>query len=635
MDSRKSEQKNNITYLLSRKLNSIHISIRPRTRVLFLMLLDVLFINAAAIGALLLRFEFTLPENWFASYRIHAWAISLIMITVFWFFSLYNSLWSFASVDELVRIVAANLTGAIGIFALYMITETPMPRSIFLLLFIISTGLTGGLRFSYRFFRQVRSINHQDPHLKKRTLIVGAGQAGALVVNEMLGNHIVDGKPVGFIDDDKYKLHKKIHGVKVLGNCHDIPDVVKKERIAEIIIAIPSLERAKLKKILSICKETGCKLKTLPGVYEIIDGKVSVSHIRDVAVEDLLGREPVRMNIDDMCEYITGKIILVTGGAGSIGSELCRQIAKYEPKQLIIIDVNENTSYLLQREFQLKYPGLNVSFHIASIRDRKRMEELFKMYRPQKIFHAAAHKHVPLMETDPIEAVKNNVFGTLNMVELSHKYHVKKFVMISTDKAVNPTSVMGATKRIAEKIIQAMNKESETDFVAVRFGNVLGSNGSVIPIFKKQIERGGPVTVTHPDIIRYFMTIPEAVSLVLQAGAMAKGGEIFVLDMGEPFKIIDLARDLIRLSGLEPDKDIQIEFSGLRPGEKLYEELLMDEEGIEKTENEKIFIGKANGITMEKLKSNLDALRIIAEDEKYSLVEAALQGLVETYNKVI
>ena len=628
-------QNDRLTKALNRMLNSISAKFSFNTRVVLIAFLDALLINLAGLGALLLRFEFTIPAQYKQNYISMALAVTITMLVTYWLSNLYKSLWRYASVDELMSIVLANGAGGIAVFLAFYLTGTSMPRSFFILLTILSTIFSGMVRFAYRYLRHIRKIDSAGFSGKKRILIVGAGEAGVLVAREMQTSHLADFYPVCFVDDDPQKQHLKIHGIMVMGFINDILRITKKEKIDEIIIAIPTMTSDEKKRVLSICKQTSCKLMLLPGVYDLIDGKVSVSSLRYVAVEDLLGRKPVNVDIDEMCDYIEGKTVLVTGGAGSIGSELCRQIAKYRPEKLIITEINENSSYELQRELERNFPDLKLFMHIASMRDRRRMEEIFKSYRPHKVFHAAAHKHVPLMESNPVEAVKNNVFGTLNMVELAHEYGVKKFVMISTDKAVNPTNVMGATKRIAEKIIQAKNKESETDFVAVRFGNVLGSSGSVIPIFKKQIAHMGPVTLTHKDIIRYFMTIPEAVSLVLQAGSMAKGGEIFVLDMGEPVRIYDLAKDLIRLSGYEPGKDIMIEVTGLRPGEKLYEELLMDEEGIEKTDNKKIYIGKANHVIMADLMPNLNALRKIANSENEDMIHAALMDLVETYKRAM
>lgn len=635
MDKNKGGRRVHMTSAFSRFLNRFHFRMATGWKILFLAILDFFMLQASAIGALLLRFEFKLPQPYFQVYKDYAVLMALLMFLSYVFFQLYRSLWRYASVDELVNIVLANCLGTVFVRVFIGWTGGFLPRSFYFIFFMLATASTGGIRFMYRYFRQLRTVEFSGISKKKRALIVGAGEAGDTVVREMLGNSLIKSFPVGFIDDNPQKLYMTIHGIKVLGNRRDIAEVVERESVEEIIFAIPTIDAVERKKIIDICKETHCKLRTLPGVNELIDGKVSVSNLRDVAVEDLLGRKPVDINLDEMHNYIEGKTVLVTGGAGSIGSELCRQIAKYKPLCLVIADINENASYELQRELETDYPDLNFSIAIASIRDKRRMEEIFRIYRPHKVFHAAAHKHVPLMETNQAEAVKNNVFGTLNVVDLAHKYEVKKFVMISTDKAVNPTNVMGATKRIAEKIIQAKNKESDTEFVAVRFGNVLDSSGSVIPIFKKQIAQGGPVTVTHPDIIRYFMTIPEAASLVLQAGSMAKGGEIFVLDMGDPIKIVDLAEDLIRLSGYEPGKDMLIEFTGLRPGEKLYEELLMDEEGIEQTSNKKIFIGKANHITMQSLQADLDKLRLSVEGETHGLIDTLLMKLVETYKKAM
>ncbi|HBF7851344.1 TPA: polysaccharide biosynthesis protein [Clostridioides difficile] len=465
-------------------------------------------------------------------------------------------------------------------------------------------------------------------------LIIGAGDAGEMVIQELKRNPELKKVAVAIIDDDKNKIGRIIHNVKIVGTTSDIKDVVEKYNVDEIIFSIANIEKRRKKEIIDICKNTNCKIKTIPGIYEIIDGKVDIKQIREVEIEDLLGREPIKTNLREISNYIEGKVILITGGGGSIGSELCRQIAGFNPKELIIVDNYENNAYSIQQELLRKYKNkLDLKTVIASIREKKRMDEIFNKYKPEVVFHAAAHKHVPLMESSPGEAIKNNIFGTLNIAGLSSKYRAKKFVLISTDKAVNPTNIMGATKRAAEMIIQTMNAESQTEFVAVRFGNVLGSNGSVIPLFKKQIEDGGPVTVTHPDIIRYFMTIPEAVGLVIQAGAMAKGGEIFVLDMGEPVRILDLAKNLIKFSGFEPDVDIKIEFSGLRPGEKLYEELLMSEEGLLDTEHKKIFIGRPIDVDREKITKYLKLLREITNNEEVEKIDGIMRELVPTYIK--
>lgn len=465
-----------------------------------------------------------------------------------------------------------------------------------------------------------------------RVLIIGAGCAGEMVVKELEKNPQLNKKAVAIIDDDITRVGDKIFGIDIVGTRKSILKVVKLYNIDEIIFSIANISKKGKKEIIDICKNTNCKIKTIPGIYEIIDGKVDIKQVRDVDIEDLLGREPIEVDFNLMGSYIQDSTILVTGAGGSIGSELCRQIANIRPKKLIMLDNYENNLYSIQQELIRKYgDSIKMIAVVASIREQKRMEKIFDKYRPEVVFHAAAHKHVPLMENSPGEAIKNNIFGTLNVAMLSNKYNVKRFLLISTDKAVNPTNVMGATKRAAEMIIQSLNEESKTEFVAVRFGNVLGSNGSVIPLFKKQIEEGGPVTVTHPKIIRYFMTIEEAVGLVIQAGGMAKGGEIFVLDMGEPVKILDLAKNLIRLSGFEPDVDIKIVFTGLRPGEKLYEELLMSEEGLLDTKHKKIFIGRPIDFDKNDLQKYLIELRDIVLEEDDELMEQAMKNLVPTF----
>lgn len=465
-----------------------------------------------------------------------------------------------------------------------------------------------------------------------RVLIIGAGCAGEMVVKELEKNPQLNKKAVAIIDDDITRIGDQISGVDIVGTRNSILKIVKLYKIDEIIFSIANVSKKGKKEIIDICKNTNCKIKTIPGIYEIIDGKVDIKQVRDVDIEDLLGREPIEVDFNLMGSYIQDSTILVTGAGGSIGSELCRQIANIRPKKLIMLDNYENNLYSIQQELIRKYgDSIKMIAVVASIREQKRMEKIFDKYRPEVVFHAAAHKHVPLMENSPGEAIKNNIFGTLNVAMLSSKYNVKRFLLISTDKAVNPTNIMGATKRAAEMIIQSLNEESKTEFVAVRFGNVLGSNGSVIPLFKKQIEEGGPVTVTHPNIIRYFMTIEEAVGLVIQAGGMAKGGEIFVLDMGEPVKILDLARNLIRLSGFEPDVDIKIVFTGLRPGEKLYEELLMSEEGLLDTKHKKIFIGSPIDFDKNELQKYLIELSNIVLEEDDELIEQAMKNLVPTF----
>lgn len=555
----------------------------------------------------------------------------LIHTVSFKLFKCYSSLWRYAGEEELVSILSACLVYVIPVYIVHRLIGIDYSILFYVVSTILIIGYTGGLRLVYRTGRRfkTRMIVSQD---SQRVLVVGAGSAGQMIINELKENPQLKKVPVGIIDDDINKIGRVIHNVKILGDTSQVKEIVEKENVDEIILAMANVDKARKSEIINICKETKCKLKTIPGIFEIIDGKVDIKKIRDVDIEDLLGREPIKVNMEEMSGYIEERTVLVTGGGGSIGSELCRQIASFNPKHLIIVDNYENNAYAIQQELIRKYEGkLNLSTIIASIREYKRMDEIFNEYKPDVVFHAAAHKHVPLMEKSPSEAIKNNIFGTLNVATLADKYRVKRMVLISTDKAVNPTNIMGATKRAAEMIIQTINEKSSTEFVAVRFGNVLGSNGSVIPLFKKQIAEGGPVTITHPEIIRYFMTIPEAVQLVLQAGAMAKGGEIFILDMGEPVKIVDLANNLIKLSGFEPGIDIKIEYTGLRPGEKLYEELLMAEEGITKTENSKIFIGKPIDINTVKVYKSLEILKRIVDREEVELIESVIRELVDTY----
>lgn len=491
------------------------------------------------------------------------------------------------------------------------------------------------IRFSKRMYTAVKYSISSRTKNKIRAMIVGAGNAGTMIIREFKTTDKIDYLPICLIDDDPNKLNKNIYGVKVVGGTADIPKLAEKYSIDEIIIAMPSVPKAEIKRVYDICEVTKCKVKTLPGIYQIVNGDASVTALREVRITDLLGRDQISVNLDEIMGYIEDRVILVTGGGGSIGSELCRQIATHNPRQLIILDIYENNAYEIEQELKRRHPELNLLTLIASIRDEVKINDVFKKYKPEIVFNAAAHKHVPLMETSPNEAVKNNVFGTLNVAKCADKYKSKVFVQISTDKAVNPTNIMGATKRICEMIIQTIGRHSKhTNFVAVRFGNVLGSNGSVIPLFEKQIAEGGPVTVTHKDIIRYFMTIPEAVSLVLQAGAYARGGQIFVLDMGEQVRIYDLACNLIKLSGLEPDVDIKIEFTGLRPGEKLYEERLMDEEGMQKTPNGLINIANPIQLDEDKLWKTLENLHNAAEKETPRMKEL-VSKLVTTYKPQI
>ncbi len=561
---------------------------------IFLVVYDIIAVVVASVLALAIRFEgnsSVIPRAYIVKSLQYAPVIIIVTAVVFYGLRLYSSLWTFAGAPELINITFACALSALAQMTVMVLFDVRMPRSYYILYGVALWMLVFLSRFSYRGIRTL--IKRQESGAAtSRVMIVGAGAAGNLLVKEIRNSNHVSKRVVCIIDDDKSKEGSYLHGVKVMGNRQNIPELVKQCRIDEIIIAMPSAPAKEIKEILDVCKETGCDLKRLPGVYQLVNGEVGISKLKEVDVNDLLGREPVKVDLSAIMDYVAGKVVLVTGGGGSIGSEICRQVAGHNPKMLVLVDIYENTTYDIQNELKNRFPELNLVVLIASVRNTKRMDMIFETYRPDIVYHAAAHKHVPLMEDSPNEAVKNNVLGTWKVVQAADKWKVKRFVMISTDKAVNPTNIMGATKRICEMIIQTYNNRSRTEFVAVRFGNVLGSNGSVIPLFKRQIEQGGPVTVTHPDIIRYFMTIPEAVSLVLQAGAYAKGGEIFVLDMGEPVKIADLARNLILLSGHKPGEDIQIIYTGLRPGEKLYEEMLMHEEGLQDTENKLIHIGK-------------------------------------------
>lgn len=600
-------------------------------RRIFLIVLDIVVICASEFLALGMRFDFyfgTVDSQYIESVWSYLPISIVFTLAVFYSFRLYHSLWSFAGVTEMQNVVTACVISALGQFIGMRILKLPMPRSCYFFYGFLLIAFTVMSRFVYRFVRVYK--NRKTGNHSTHIMVIGAGEAGNLIIREIVNSDHLEGKICCIIDDDPAKRGSFVHGIKVVGNRNDIVKAAEDFQIEEIVIAIPSASRKTIREIVSVCQKTMCSLKTLPGMYQLVNGEVNVSKLRNVDVEDLLGREPIEVNLDSITEYVIGQVVMVTGGGGSIGSELCRQIAQNAPKQLVIVDIYENSAYDIQQELKVKYPDLDLVVLIASVRNTNRMNQIFKTYRPDIVYHAAAHKHVPLMEDSPNEAIKNNVFGTLKTVQAADKYHVSRFVMISTDKAVNPTNIMGASKRMCEMIIQAYNKRSETEFVAVRFGNVLGSNGSVIPLFRKQIERGGPVTVTHPDIIRYFMTIPEAVSLVLQAGAFAKGGEIFVLDMGEPVKILTLAENLIRLSGYVPYDDISIEFTGLRPGEKLYEEMLMEEEGLKETENHMIHIGKPISFDEDEYFRQLEVLRKMVKEEMSGVKEVVAQ-IVTTY----
>ncbi|HNZ40387.1 MAG TPA: nucleoside-diphosphate sugar epimerase/dehydratase [Clostridia bacterium] len=599
---------------------------------IMLVALDIVAINAATVLSLFVRFELSFSKidvQYIENARQFLWIDTIFTLIIFTIFGLYSGLWKYASIKELFNIIVAC---TISYTFKYFVTNwmgISQPRSTIFFGWVLLIILVFATRFSYRFLRYIVHENTQRKGIK-RIMVIGAGDAGNMIIREIRSSGILKSKVVCAIDDDKNIHGLNIQGVKIIGGRDQIKEAVKKYKVDEIIIAMPSVSSRERKKIYDICKDTQCTLRTIPGMYQIINNEVKLSDLREVQIEDLLGRDTVDINVDEILDYVKGRVILVTGAGGSIGSELCRQIAGHNPKKLVMLDIYENSIYDIQLEIAGKYPGLDMEVLIATIRDEKRIKSIMKKYKPEIVFHAAAHKHVPLMETSPNEAVKNNVFGTLTLVKAADESSVDKFIMISTDKAVKPTNIMGATKRICEMIIQAYNKKSETEFVAVRFGNVLGSNGSVIPIFRKQIEEGGPVTVTHKDITRYFMTIPEAVSLVLQAGYYAKGGEIFILDMGEPVKIYDLATNMIKLSGRTPDVDIKIEITGLRPGEKLYEELLMDEEGIEKTQNNLIYIGRPIQFDEKIFFENLAQLKRMADNE-VSCMKLLIAKMIPTY----
>lgn len=598
-----------------------------------LIAMDIVLINMSVLLALLMRFNVTIssiPEEYIYKYEQFMIPFTLIALVVFWFCRIYHSLWEYASITELYKIVeACTITEVIHV-CVTMMLELGLPRSTYFMTWIFLVVSVSASRFMYRFIRTgLNRYRTTDDDI--RIMIIGAGNATNVLIREIsISHYLANSRVVCVIDDNPNKVGKYIHGIKVVGTRDDIKEMAKQYDVDEIIFAIPSASPENRRDILSICKETDCELKILPGVYQMVDGEINIKDIRRVDVLDLLGRNPVEVDIESIMGYVKDKVVLVTGGGGSIGSELCRQLVSHKPRKLIIFDIYENNAYDIQQELCINHADANVETLIGSVRNVGRLEDIFKKYHPDIIYHAAAHKHVPLMEVSPNEAVKNNVIGTYNVARMADKYGAEKFVLISTDKAVNPTNVMGATKRICEMIVQSFNEKSDTDYVAVRFGNVLGSNGSVIPLFKKQIEAGGPVTVTDPNIIRYFMTIPEAVSLVLQAGAYARGGEIFVLDMGEPVKIDDLAKNLIRLSGYTLGVDMNIVYTGLRPGEKLYEELLMDEEGLQETANKLIHIGKPIDFDIENFAHNLARLEKSAYDETED-IRSIIKEVVPTY----
>ncbi len=600
---------------------------------LFLVIVDALSVALCSFLGLLMRFEMDvshIPVPYMMAVERMVPAFIVITLLIFWAAKLYHTLWRFANSRELVGIVAAVAGSTIFTIIYSYFTYNAVPRSFFAIYFICLLICVCVTRYSTIIIRTLIESRNHGRHARN-TMIIGAGEAGNMVMKELIMSNYLDARIKCFIDDDKHKQNNYIHGVKVVGGRDKIIESVKKYDINEIIIAMPSIGKKTTKEIVDICKDTNCDLKILPGVYQFVTGDLDLSMIRNVQIEDLLGRETVDVDVQSIMSYVSKKCILVTGGGGSIGSELCRQIAANHPRRLIILDIYENNAYDIQQELKQKYPHLDLIVLIGSVRNTNRVNSIFEQYRPEIVYHAAAHKHVPLMEDSPNEAIKNNVFGTYKVATAADRYGAKRFVLISTDKAVNPTNIMGASKRMCEMIVQSFNNRSDTDFVAVRFGNVLGSNGSVIPLFKKQIEAGGPVTVTHPDVVRYFMTIPEAVSLVLEAGAAAKGGEIFVLDMGEPVRIDDLARNLIRLSGYTVGEDIEIEYTGLRPGEKLFEELLMNEEGLQQTANKMIYVGKPIEFDEDEFLQKLEKLYTYAYDETDQM-KAMISKIVPTYH---
>lgn len=599
-----------------------------------LMLLDVIMIIGCMAGALWLRFDFSftaIDPEFLQSVSTYMWINVVCTIIVNVFFKMYKILWRFASMIELRNTVIAVFVSSFIQFCGMKLMGLHVPRSYILIYVLLLSVCMIISRFSFRFIGILfkRSTRKKaDPIV---TMVVGAGSAGYMLVHEMKSSPHINRKVPCIIDDNSEKWGTYLLGIPVVGGKKAIPAMVKKYDVEEIIIAIPTLTAEEQSKLLEICQETTCKVQLLPSIYQLVNNEVTVSMLRDVQIEDLLGRDSIQLRMDKIAEYISGNVIMVTGGGGSIGSELCRQIALHNPRQLIIVDIYENNAYNIQMELKRKYPDLNLVTLIASVRDRKRIDSIFAEYKPDIVYHAAAHKHVPLMEDSPNEAIKNNVLGTYIVAQAADQFKVKRMVLISSDKAVRPTNVMGASKRICEIIMQVFNQISDTEYAAVRFGNVLGSNGSVIPLFNKQIKEGGPVTVTHPDIIRYFMTILEAVNLVLQCGAYAKGGELFILDMGEPVKILDMAKKMIRLSGHIPDKDIKIQFTGLRPGEKLYEELLIDEKNLVRTENERIFVAQFGKIDAEKMRKQI--LEIVNKAyEETDDIRLYIKEIVPEYN---
>jgi len=605
-----------------------------RYRRAFVVAVHLALWTLAYAGAFMLRFELEIPPAYFRDAPALLGTLLAIRTAVYWRLGLFHGLWRYSGMRDLLQLVkAATFSTAGFVIALAFISHFTFPRTVVVLDWVLSIMLVGGLRFSIRTVREVAVQNagpRSDGEARRRILVLGAGDAGEMLMRDIMRAHGRRYQPVGFLDDSPLKQGASIHGVPVLGPLSRTADIAKSEKVDEIILAIPSLRGRELRKLVELCRPTGAIIRTLPDVGSLIDGEVTVSQLHEVKIEDLLGREPVTLDTEAIGEFLRGRVVLVTGAGGSIGSELCRQICRFGPRRLLLLDQAENALFLVDRAVHAENPEIDAVPYLADICDSRRLDAIFQSETPDVVFHAAAHKHVPMMEINAGEAIKNNVFGTKKVADTADRYRVKTFVMVSSDKAVNPTSVMGVSKRVAEIYVQALSQRSRTQFVTVRFGNVLGSAGSVVPLFKEQIAKGGPVTVTHPQMTRYFMTIPEACQLILQAGTMGRGGEIFVLDMGQPVKIVDLARDLIRLSGLVPDEDIEIEFSGIRPGEKLYEELSSSAENASKTRHPKIFVGTFRSYEWERIAEGLAKLHELSGADG-TKIRVAFRELVPEY----
>ena len=589
--------------------------------------------TASLYGAFLLRFEFSIPSLYLQN--MARWLVLLLIVrsAVHLTFGLFHGLWRYSSSRDLIALVKASVVStAMFALAVFFMGPAGLPRTVIIMDWLGSVLIVGGVRFTVRAIREIAvQVAKPPPEGRKKILIVGAGDAGEMLMREIVRTHAAKYEPVGFVDDSRMKLGERIHGLPVLGKIERVPEIVQNLGVEEVIIAMPSLNGKEMRRIVELCTQANAKVRTLPGMDRLIDGRVTVSQLQSVKIDDLLGREAVKLDADAISEFVRARVVMVTGAGGSIGSELCRQIARFGPRKILLVEQAENNLFHIHRNLVREFPDVSVVPCVADICDTKRMSTLFAEESPQVVFHAAAHKHVPMMEENPGEAIKNNVFGTKKVADLADEYGVEKFVMVSTDKAVNPTSIMGVSKRCAEIYVQSLSERSKTHYVTVRFGNVLGSAGSVIPLFQEQIAAGGPVSVTHPDMKRYFMTIPEACQLILQAGAMGNGGEIFVLDMGEPVKIVDLARDLITLSGLVPGEDIEIKFTGIRPGEKLFEELATDDEHADKTKHPKIFVGKFRPHEQEVVRAGLDELHALSDGADREAIKQAFRKLVPEY----